>query len=220
MPKDVRKFDFDTVFDADGVILRSRGRGKESFTKAEVEEAREAGRTEGETSGTAAAQAAIAAALGQVSAALEGILARLDSESATLKNEAVDLGLTAARLLAEHALAANPEADAAAFFEDIVDDLRAEPRINVTVPPDTVDVLQSAIQARAADNAILDRVTVRAGPDQTPGDCVISWSSGAISRDTAAVLADIREKAIQWLSADADVSEPQFDLFDTSETAS
>lgn len=195
----IRKFVFDTEFDAQGRVLRQGGVGKLAFTPEELEAAKRAARAEGERAATAQAERAAAEALARIAAALAAILARLDQESARLKCEAVDLGLAAARALAREALAAKPEAAAAALIAEMADELRAAPRIVIRLAGAAADAVRPRLQAVAAEAGLTGSLVLEtaAGP---AGDCTIEWGEGAVARATEAGLARLDEIARRWLA--------------------
>jgi hypothetical protein len=74
----MRRFAFDTVFDQAGAVASTPAPPKKKhFTADEVDEARAAGRAEGERSAVARAEAAQAAALREIAQAVTGALGAL-----------------------------------------------------------------------------------------------------------------------------------------------
>lgn len=205
-----RKYTFDTEFGSGGKIIRAPEKEKKHFSAEEVETARAEGREEGEASAMAAAQQQTAAAVAAVGEQLAAIHARLDSESQTLRREAVDLALTAARTIADGALSRFPEAPILAVFKDLAELLRAEPRINISLGGDA-EAVRACLETAARDAGCDGAVVVTENAEGAPGDAVIRWSAGAVEQTLAERLAAVRAAAERWLHAEAAGEQPSGD---------
>ncbi len=218
MTNAARKFDFDTVFSSEGEIVRSSTATKTLFTKSELQDAHDQGYAAGETSARAEADRATAANVAQLFESLTDLHANLSAESASLKRDAVDLALTAARVLASRALAQHPECAAMGMLEEACGHLRDHPHITLTTPPETIDDVRAAVQSAAERLGLSQTVTIKPGAPGANGAAALSWSGGEITNDPGRTIAALREAATRWLNAhtgnDAATGD-QFNLFDS-----
>lgn len=209
----VRKFTFDTVFDASGRILRDAEGPRASYTVDEVETAKQEAYAAGERSTTARAQEQIAQALNAIAAAANEMLTRMSAESASLKQDAAALGLAAAKAAAGRALSCFGEAEIAGFFEEAADLLRTAPRINIRVAPEAAEAAAVSLVEAASQAGLDGQLVIVADENASPGDIAIDWPEGAVERSTQHALQRIEEAAQRWLSAHEAASDDQLELF-------
>lgn len=192
----VRKYTFDTEFDAAGAVVRAPKPKKKYYKPEDVEAARAEARAEGEASALAAAERDTAAAVAAVAERLDALIGRLDAESRALRREAVDLALAAAKTAAGAALARFPEEAVISLFSELADHLRQAPRVEVEARADADAVRRRLEDAGAARPGAL---VVAACDDGAPGDVRIVWEDGLAARRAEDALAAIREAAQRWL---------------------
>lgn len=210
---EMRRFTFDTVFDASGRVLRDGDGVKQYFEPEEVEAERQAAFAAGEQSAVAQAEAAAAAALGQIAEHARLISERLGEESARLKRDAVALGLAAARSAAEVALTRYGEEALEGFFLEVADYLRDNPRLVVRVAPDARDAIEARLAPIAQRLGQADVLMVEADAGAAPGDCAVVWPDGAVERSAAAAFDAMEHAARRWLADEGAEPEGQLDLF-------
>ena len=207
MTQPLPKFDFDRVFSADGEVLRDGERVKQLLTAAEVEQVRQQAFAEGESSETSKAAAVQADAVRAVASQMQLILARLQTESETLREQSAQLALIAAKKLAGAAIAANARDAIAEFCLSVMKDLRGEPRFNVHCAEDIAGPVVEILESTAAEAGFDGAVIVRANPDMTGADCRLEWGSGSVERSQEDIEARIDGLIADWLAAPEDNAE-------------
>lgn len=202
MSAPVRKYAFDTVFDAGGAVLREGARTR-MFTIEEVEAERAAAYAAGRDDEVARAQAQAADAVARIAAAAQDVVARLTADRRAMLADAARLALTAARAAAGAALerfgVVRVESAIDAAFEGFV----GAPRVIVRIAPALADAraqLEDAARAHGFDGALV----VRADPAVRVGDVTIDWGEGSIAHDSAEALARIETLVADALSRAAD----------------
>ena len=208
----VRKFTFDTVFDATGHVVREDMGTRMTFTRDEVEEAKQIARNEGENSAVAQSEAAAAAALAQVATNLDQLIGRLNADASQLKGEAGALAFAAARAIAGEAFAAFPAENVTALLQEVMDELRSEPRVLAEVPPAVVDAVTAPLANAARQAGLNGALEVKANPDLTEGSCRLVWSAGAVEERIDQLTLTVEDAIRRWLRAE-DGDEAQLDLF-------
>lgn len=204
MQQQPTKFHFDTEFDHNGEVLRDGESYKRFFTQDDVDAARMWGVEEGRE----LEEGRCAQSLQAIASQMQLILARLATESEQLRNEAVTLGLTAARKLAGEALAAFPAEAVEEVVREAVMDLRGEPRFTVRCAPDLVEMLAEHLEKTARDCGFEGALIVRGEEGMTAGDIRLEWGKGAIQRSQADVDARLSELTERWLTAPTEEADP------------
>ena len=98
-----RKFDFGTVFDAEGGVYQPV-RTKRAFTPEEVEAIRLKAFAEGQTSSVAQSEAAVAKTLQEISVVSRGALTALTELAHSHRTASAELAMACARKIADAAL--------------------------------------------------------------------------------------------------------------------
>jgi flagellar assembly protein FliH len=214
------KFDFQTVFSAEGDVLRDGRRVKQVLTAAEVEQERKQAFAEGEASETSKAAAIQADAVRAIASQMQLILARLAGESDALRQQSATLALVAARKLAGSALD-NFAADAVAgFCENVLRDLRGEPKFNVHCAEAIAGPVAEILENIASEAGFEGAVIVRANADMVGADCRLEWASGSVERTQADIETRIETLVADWLNApDAETDTDDSASFDDSADA-
>jgi len=214
MTQPLPKFDFDRVFSADGEVLRDGQRVKQMLTAAEVEDVRQQAFADGESSETAKAAAIQADAVRAVASQMQLILARLETESETLRAQSAQLALITAKKLAGAAIASNASDAIADFCASVMKDLRGEPRFNVHCAEAIAGPVAEILEKTATEAGFEGAVIVRANPDITGADCRLEWGTGSVERSQADIEARIEALITDWLAAPEDNAAPD-DASDT-----
>jgi len=201
----VRKFMFDTVFTPDGKVTHAPKAERLTYKRDEVEEIRKEMFAEGERSAVAEAERRTAAALEAITA----LLRTFDTVVSSLRTDAVELSLAAARAAADTAINQYPEEALAGLFTECLEALRGAPRIVTTAPPDTLDAVRARLTTLAATAGLDGVISVEAGD----GPARIEWRDGAAEINPEDALARAREAAMRWLKAQDD-ADSQMNLFD------
>ena len=196
----VKPFAFDREFAADGTVLREGETIRRVLTEDEAQAMVAHATASARRTEEAEAARASAEALRQVSAKLQALLARLDAESETLREDAARLAVAAARTIAGKALERYPADTIEACAKDALADLRAEPRIAVRVAPGLADPIAERLYDFAEAEGLDGAVVVRADEEIATGDCVLEWRAGAVERTAADIEARIAEAVNNWLA--------------------
>lgn len=195
-----RKFSYETVFSAEGEVLRD-GRGHRSiFTAEEVEAERRAAYEQGRASAEAKAAQSAADAAQALARQAQLLLTRLDGESRALKQDAAALARLAARAIAGAALDAFGPERAEEIVAQALDSLRAAPRIVAKLRPEHAEALTPRLQALADEHGLAGQLIVRPEPNARPGDVSLEWGEGALAFDreeAQARLNELIEQALQ-----------------------
>tara|TARA_R110002096_G_scaffold24454_13_gene77208 strand:+ start:713 stop:1408 length:696 start_codon:yes stop_codon:yes gene_type:complete len=201
------KFAFDTVFSADGEVLRDGERVKRILTVEEAEAMREAGFQDGQASETARAAQAEADALRAIAAQMQLIIARLHSESETLKQDAANLAIAAANKIAGQAIDGFGAETISQLATEVMADLRSEPRFSVLCPPALASSLSVKLDEVATRTGFEGRVIVRGEEGMSGADCRLEWSQGSISRTAEDIESRLKELVSRWLMVGAEDDE-------------
>lgn len=216
MADPAQKFSFDTVFSADGEVLRDGKGVKRILTLEEAEAMKREGFEEGQASETARAAQAEAEALRAIAAQMQLIMARLHGESEALKSDAAALAMAAARKIAGEAIGNYGEDTVAALAGEVMKDLRSEPRLSVVCAPPLAAGLSVKLEETAAKLGFEGMTLVRGEDGMTGADCRLEWTQGAIGRSGSEIEARIEDLVTRWLRVGAEdaeeaAPEPEFD---------
>jgi len=193
----VRKYGFDTVFSDTGEVLRDSKGHRTIYTQAEVDEACAAAFAQGQASEIARAEKAAADAAQALAKQMQLVVARLDSETKTLRREALALAMAAARANAGAALERFGEERALAVAQEALAHLRGAPHLLARIPEASAERLEPRLRAAAADHGMAEALVVRPDPKARPGDISLEWSEGRIGVSAAEV-----EDRLQSLAAE------------------
>jgi flagellar assembly protein FliH len=142
-----------------------------------------------------------AAAIERVASTLEDLGRGLSATEAKLETEAVDVAVAVAKKLAPALIEREPLAEIAALVIDCVRHLVAAPHLVVRVS----DAQHASVGARIAEIArarsLASHLVVLAEPDIQTGDCRIEWADGGVTRDRAAIEAEIDEAVSRYVNA-------------------
>ncbi len=199
MTASFKRFAFDREYAADGTVLRDGDRVRRIFTEDEA-------RAMADMAAIKAADADAqkqAETLRQISGRMQAVLARMESESEAIREDAVRLAVAAARAIAGAALDRYGADTIEACAREALDELRGEPRLAVRVAPSLVDDLAQRLDSEAARLGFEGAVIVRADEDVSAGDVVLEWRAGAVERTASDIEARLEETARKWLAAPA-----------------
>lgn len=204
----VRKFTYDRVYTPDGRVLHVDDAERLSFRPDEVVEAKKKAFEDGQRSAVAEAERAAAQALQSIADQLSHIQAALGEQCATLRRDAVELGMAGARAAADEALARFPDEQLAALFETCLESLRGAPVVVAHAPEAACETVRARLAAVAEQAGLETAVKVEPGA----GPARLEWATGAVSIDPEFALARAREAAERWLAAE-DARAGQLNLF-------
>lgn len=201
------RFNFEVEFTPAGDVLK--GPDRKFFSREETDLLAAKARSEGETRARQAAEAKGFASVDKVAAHLSPVAAQLAAAATTLRQEAAELAMIAARKIAGAALDSNGEDVAAAAIANAVRQLKGNPVVVVSVMPDSMPQVERRLEQlrRHGIGATLQFV---GDPNAKPGDWHVSWGEGASGFSRDAVAAAIEKVLNARLD---DPVEPQLELF-------
>lgn len=198
----VRRYAFDTVFDADGAVLREGARTK-SFTIDEVEAERATAYEAGRKDELARAEMQIARALTEIGAATAALTAQIAADRREALVDAARLALAAARKAAGAALDGFGEARVAAALDEAFDTFVGAPRVVIRVSPNLQGV-RERLDETAREHGFDGALVVRPDPAVRGGDVTIDWGEGSIAHNSEEALRRIEDMVLSALARDAD----------------
>jgi flagellar assembly protein FliH len=198
----LRRFDFDTVFDAGGGVAYEPPRVKRTYTADEVEVVRQQAFREGERSTVAAAEAKAALALKEIAQAVAGAMPALAAVAHEHKAGCAELSLACARKIADAALEQFPDAPAAAALQTLVREVEAAPRLVVRTGAEAVDRVREALERVSADAGLPGQITVKAEPGLARAAFVFDWGDGKAAFDPEAAAVRVGEALQAALAAE------------------
>ncbi|MEN2786157.1 FliH/SctL family protein [Sphingomonas qilianensis] len=146
--------------------------------------------------------AALLAAVDALQDMLGDIDERLAAATDAIKQDAAEIALAAAELLAGHAVSAAP---ARAISEALGRALRQVARgtqLDIRVHPDLLDAVNGCVEEHKDQTRRKLAITVIADATITPGDATIGWDEGGLAIDAAtrrqAVLDELAPLLITW----------------------
>lgn len=207
------KHDFEPLFEGRGVHapLGTPTRSK-ILSEDDLIAARQEGFTQGEAQANGSLDRSATESLRAIAGMMQMMLGRLSDEAQSLRQDASDVAIAAARAVAGAALDEfGPEA-----ITDIVgtavSQLRETPRLVVRVAPALVDNIEQRLTLCAREAGFNGEIAVRADEHASLGDCVLDWSDGSITHNRAAAFEAIEQAAQKWLTS-AQSEGFQIDMF-------
>lgn len=192
-----RKYGFDTVFSAEGEILRDGHGLRAIYTAKEVEAIRAEAFAAGEDSEIAKAQRAAADMARTLAKQAQLLLTQIGGEIQSLRAEATQFALAASQAIAGAALDRFGEARALQVVEEALEELRLQPRLLVRVPETLHAILEPMLRAIANEQGLGDTLVIRGDPAAQPGDVSLEWPEGRISVSRADLMARLEALAAE-----------------------
>jgi flagellar assembly protein FliH len=196
----LRAYAFDTVFDANGDVLREGARAR-LYSCEDVEQERANAFAAGREDEANRAARETAAALSAIAAAARDLADRTGADRRATMHDAARLALAAARKAAGAALERFGETRVSAALEDAFEAFVSAPRVVLRVAPQLADA-RARLESIARDHGFDGAVIVRADPAVRIGDVVLDWGDGAIAHDSAEALAQIEALVMAALAED------------------
>ena len=188
-PKPTAKFTFDTEFRTEGDLISNaaRARQRKVFTQEEIDQMCAKARGEGLKAGQVRAAEAVAAALADLAGAVHAALAGSQTEIETLREEAAQIAIVAARKLACVAIAAFPSGDVEAALREAIHQAIGEPRIVLRASQTVSEAISGTLAAIAHEEGFEGRIVAKADPSIAGADCRIEWRGGGAERSFTAL---------------------------------
>lgn len=198
-----RAFAFQTEFTPTGDIIG--GVNRKFYTRDEVERMSASARTEGEKQ----AQARGYASIDRMASHLAPVAPQLAAIAETLRREAAELAMAAARRIAGHALDANGAKVASEAIASAVRLLKNAPNVIVSAAADAAPEIELRLEALRKEGRV-SAVSFLTDANARPGDWRVEWAEGSVGfsrEDVEAAIDAIIETRLN------DPVAPQLDLF-------
>ncbi len=202
------KFNFDTVFAADGNVLSATPRPRRTFTAEEVEQVRRTANAEGDRLAMASIDARQAAALEVIAEACRQALPRLAEVAHEHRVSSAELSLACARGIAGAALERFPQAPVQAALAALAREIEAAPRLILTASAELAEGLQDALEETAQAVGYPGAIQVRASHEMAPGAFNLDFGDGSASFDPAAAAERVSQALHAALAAEGLHAEP------------
>jgi flagellar assembly protein FliH len=177
-----------------------------------------AARAEGFNQGQAEANAGIDRASGEALRAIANMmqmmLGRLGDEATSLRHDAAEVAVAAAKIVATTALDAFGEEAIEDIVQTAIAQLRDVPRLIVRVAPELVESIEARLAGCAREAGFVGEIVVRGDLDARNGDCVLDWGDASITHNRESAFAAIEKAAEKWRQS-AQAEGFQIDMFQT-----
>jgi flagellar assembly protein FliH len=205
-------YEFEPMFaDKDGNAPKTR---RKALTEDDLVNARAEGFAQGSAEADASIERASGESLRAIASLMQMMLGRLAQEAHSLRTDAAEVAIAAARVVAGTALDAFGEDAIADIVSIAVDQLREVPRLVVRVSPELAATIEERLIGCAREAGFSGEIVVRADPAASNGDCVLDWADGAITHNRAAAFEAIAQAGQNWLNS-AQSEGFQIDMFQT-----
>jgi flagellar assembly protein FliH len=205
-------YEFEPMFGTTSGAARPARR--KVLTDEDIAAARAEGVAEGITQANASIERASSEALRAIAGLMQMMLGRLAAEAQSLRVDAAQVAVAAARAVAGSAL----DGFGAEAVSDIVataaGQLRDAPRLVVRVSPDLAQTIEERLIGVAREAGFSGEIAVRGDPDAQNGDCTLDWGDGVITHNREAAFEIIDQAAQKWLRS-AQSEGFQIDMFET-----
>jgi flagellar assembly protein FliH len=197
-------FQFDTEFDASGVVVQSSAfrPARRSYAPAEVEALLAQARLEARSEAQAETETLQAMALSAIGQALSSAVPALTQVAQAHREQSAALAMAAARVVAASALDRFPAAPLQAALEALGQEIDASPRLVVRTG-DLDDATRARIERLCSDSGFSGVVAFREEPGMPSAAFQLEWADGRAAFDPADAFARMSEALNSALAAEA-----------------
>jgi len=198
-------FAFDTEFDAAGVIVNAPAAFrpvKRAYGPAEVDALVAQARLDARNEALAEVESIQAMALSAIGQALTTAVPVLTQVAQLHREQAAELAMAAARVVAASALDRHPEAPIQAALEALGQEIDASPRLVIRTG-ELTEATHARIQQLCADAGFSGVVAFRAEPGMALAAFQLEWADGRAAFEPDEAFARIREALHSTLAAEA-----------------
>lgn len=197
-------FAFDTEFDADGVVVQvsSFRPAKRSYAPTEVDALVAQARIEAREAALAETANLQAMALAAVAEALTAALPALTQVAQSHREQAAQIALSAARVIAASALDRFPAAPLQAALETLGQEIDASPRLVIRTG-DLDDGGRARLEQLCSDSGFSGVVAFRDEPGMATAAFQLEWADGRAAFDPDAAFGRMKDALDSALAAEA-----------------
>lgn len=197
-------FTFDTEFDASGVVVQASAfrPARRAYTPNEVEAMVAQARLEARTEALAETESLQAMALSTIGQAMADAVPALAQVARAHREQAAELALSAARVVASAALDRFPAGPLQAALEALGQEIDASPRLVIRTG-DLDDANRARITQLCDDSGFSGVVAFREEPGLAPASFQLEWADGRAAFDADAAFVRIGEALASALAAEA-----------------
>lgn len=207
-----QRYAFRPISETETPHRRGGPAARAQLTEADLAAAREEGLQRGRQEAAQATDRASAEALRAIARMMQMMLSGLAAEAQGLRQDALEVAMAAAQLMAGQALEQFAPEAVEGFVSEAIGQLRDVPRLVVRIAPELADDLAPRLEQVARDAGFDGQVVVRPDPVASGGDVTLEWAEGSIHHDRASSFAAVEAAAERWLAA-AKTEGFQLDLF-------
>jgi flagellar assembly protein FliH len=187
---------------------------KKVLTDEDIVAARAEGFAQGRADANAGIDRASGEALRAIANMMQMMLGSLADEATSLRVDAAQVAVAAAKIVATTALDAFGEQAVMDIVATAVEQLRDVPRLVVRVSPDLAATIEERLIGCAREAGFHGEIAVRADPSASNGDCTLDWGDATITHNRASAFEAIELAAQKWLVS-AQSEGFQVDMFQT-----
>ena len=187
---------------------------KKLLTEDDVSTAHAEGVTQGIAEANAGIDRVSSDALKAIANMMQLMLGRLADEAHSLRIDATEVALEAAKAVATTALDAFGQDAILDIVTTAVAQLREAPRLVVRVSPELVTTIEERLIGCAREAGFSGEIAVRGDPAAQLGDCTLDWGDATIVHSRERAFAAIELAAKKWLTS-AKSEGLQIDMFNT-----
>ena len=227
---EARRFLFDNSFDAARKPAKKPKPGdvkppEPTFSRAQLDEARQQGHEQGRAAGAAEAAAGTAAETARliagVAEALPGITAMQDEANGRLMHDGATLVAAIIRKILPSLVARNGMDEIDALLDRCLRTLIDQPKIVVRVAPRHAEELKTRLAATASASGFGGRFMIETDDGLGPADCRVSWQGGGLERRSEDIWRQVEAALDGYLGPrekpDAEAVAAPAEALDTSE---
>ncbi|GIU66227.1 FliH/SctL family protein [Candidatus Phycosocius spiralis] len=195
------KYSFEPMFTKAGDKPKVKANQRKLITDEDIAEAHASGFEQGRQDELVKLEASIADILTNIAQAIHHVQGQLAEEIHSLRQDAAEVAITAARSVAGSALDAYGHERAVEVVAEAVSQLRDVPRIIVRVPPQLAQSIEERLISCAREAGFSGELAVRPDPEALMGDCALDWGDGLIVHDRMAAFAAIEAASQKWIAS-------------------
>jgi flagellar assembly protein FliH len=192
------KLEFEPMFQARSDTPNTR---KKALNEEDISAARAEGFAQGQADANASIERASGEALRAIAAMMQMMLGRLTGEAQSLRTDAAEVAIAAAKAVATSAMEAFGDEAILDIVGTAVAQLRDAPRLVVRVAPDLVAQIEERLIGCAREAGFSGDIVVRSDTNAESGDCTLDWGDGTITHNRASAFEAIDAAAQKWLDS-------------------